>query len=173
MGTDMLFPVRPRARARMRSASAAVLAICAMLGGVSAAAAEGFSARAGSWAGTGSVQVYNGHNERLHCRATYNVGDRATSADINLRCASDSYNFNLQSSVHDRGGAVSGTWSEVTRNVSGAISGHISGNQILVTAEGPSFSANLLLVTRGDRQSVSIRARGGDITGVDVALSRR
>ena len=169
----MIFPTRTGTRALTRSASAAVVVICAMLGGVSAAAAEGFSALAGSWSGAGSVQVSDGHSERLHCRATYSVGDRATSADITLRCASDSYNFNLQSTVHDRGGAVSGSWSETTRGVSGAISGHISGNQVLVTAEGPSFSANLLVVTRGDRQSVSIRARGGDITGVDVALSRR
>jgi hypothetical protein len=170
----MIFAARPGKHALLQGAFAATLVASAMFGGASvAAAADGFAALAGSWSGSGTVSVSNGNNERLRCRATYNVSERATAADIDLRCASDSYNFNLKSTVRNQGGAVAGTWSEATRNVSGAISGHIRGSEILVTAEGPAFTANLLVVTRGDRQTVSIRARGGDITGVDVSLSRR
>jgi hypothetical protein len=136
----------------------------------SAQGASPFAPFAGSWSGTGTIETTNG-NERIRCRATYDVNGK--SLQLNLRCASDSYNFNLTSNVHYDGGAISGTWSELTRNASGHISGHVSGNQILVSAEGASFAANLLMVTRGDRQSVSIRASGADIHGVSIALSRR
>jgi hypothetical protein len=138
-----------------------------------AAAASGpLGALAGAWSGGGTVSVSNGTNERIRCRATYQVGEHGTSAEISLRCASDSASFNLQSTVRDEGGRITGTWSETSRNVSGSLSGHGSGGEIRVRAEGPSFAANLLIHTQGNRQQVSLRTSGGDVTGVDVALSR-
>lgn len=127
----------------------------------------------GSWSGGGTISTSDGTNERLRCRANYGVFDDGGSVRLNLRCASDSYNFDLIGNVRHEGGAVSGSWTETTRNASGTISGHAKGGQIAVAAHGPSFAANLLLVTHGDRQSVSIRATGANITGVDVALRRR
>jgi hypothetical protein len=172
-GLEMIFRTRSVTHSLAGSAMAAALVVVAMLGGALPAAAQGFAALAGSWSGGGIVSVSNGAGERIRCRAVYAVRERATSTEITLRCASDSYNFNLQANVHEHGGAVSGTWSEVTRNVSGSLSGHASGNQMVVRAEGPSFTANLLVHVRGDRQTVSIRASGGDITGVDVSMTRR
>lgn len=173
---DMIFRgARSGTHALVQGAIAAALLVFAVLEAVSPAAADSgpLAGLAGSWSGGGTVSVSNGTNERIRCRATYDVRERGTSLELTLRCASDSYNFNLQGSVHDQGGAISGSWTETTRNASGGISGRASGNQILVRADGPSFAANLLVYTRGDHQSVSIRATGSDITGVDVALSRR
>ncbi|MGA2126231.1 MAG: hypothetical protein ABSG76_08770 [Xanthobacteraceae bacterium] len=130
-----------------------------------------FAALRGSWSGSGIITMSNGANERIRCRAAYLPGSR--DLQLTLRCASDSYNFNLASDVHSEGGALSGSWTEATRNASGSISGRVSGSQIEATAKGGSFAANLLLVTRGARQSVSIRAAGADITGVDIALNRQ
>jgi hypothetical protein len=131
-----------------------------------------FAALPGSWSGTGTITTSNGASERLRCRAAYALqGSR--DLQLNLRCASDSYQFNLVSDVHAEGTAFSGSWSETSRNASGSISGHARGGQIAATAKGSSFGANLLLVTQRNRQSVSIRAAGADITGVDIALNRR
>jgi hypothetical protein len=130
-----------------------------------------FAALRGSWSGSGIITMSSGANERIRCRAAYQAGSR--DLQLTLRCASDSYNFNLASDVHSEGGALSGSWTEATRNASGSISGRVSGSQIEATAKGGSFAANLLLVTRGARQSVSIRAAGADITGVDIALNRQ
>jgi hypothetical protein len=130
-----------------------------------------FAGLSGSWSGSGTITVSTGASERIRCRAAYDVpGGR--DLRLNLRCASDSYNFNLVSDVHSEGGAFSGSWTETTRNASGRISGRGGGGQIEATAKGGSFAANLLLVTRRDRQSVSIRAAGADITEVDIALNR-
>jgi hypothetical protein len=138
-----------------------------------AAASGPFAALAGSWSGEGTVMVSNGTNERLRCRATYHVEGQGQDLNLNLKCASDSYNFNLLSTARSEGGAISGSWSETTHNASGSLSGRVTGRQILVSARGGSFAANLLLVTHDNRQSVSIRATGADVTGADIMLSRR
>jgi hypothetical protein len=169
-----LRPLRIDFRPLRRAAVAAAISILAAICQLSPAAAGSgpFADLQGSWSGDGTISVSNGTNERMRCRATYGVLDDGGSVRLSLRCASDSYNFNLVGSVRYDGGAISGSWTETTRNASGTISGRARGGQISAAAEGPSFAANLLLVTRGNRQSVSIRASGADIAGVDIALRR-
>jgi len=111
--------------------------------------------------------------ERLRCRASYNVGGTGAELRLNLRCASESYNFDLSGDVQYQGGAISGSWSEASRNASGTISGRANGEHIEAAARGDSFSANLSLTTRGGRQSVSIRPQGTSVTEVSLALDRR
>jgi len=132
-----------------------------------------FRAMAGSWAGGGTISTANGGQERLRCRASYNVVGGGDQLSLNLRCASDSYTFDLTSNVEYRGGAISGEWSEASRNASGTLEGRAKGDHIDAAARGQNFSADLSLTTRGGRQTVSIRPQGGDITAVSLALNRR
>ncbi len=132
-----------------------------------------FTALAGSWNGTGNISLADGRREAIRCRSVNNVSGSGTQLQQTLRCASASYNFTFQSNVESRGGAVSGTWTESTRNISGQVSGHASGGQIQVTVSGPNFAAGLSLVARGNRQSVSIRSNGqAELAGANIALSR-
>jgi hypothetical protein len=137
------------------------------------AAVGPFAAMAGSWSGGGTLTMADGRAERLRCRAAYDVGGGGSTLRLNLRCASDSYNFDLSSDVEYQGGAIRGSWSEASRNASGTISGRATGDQIQAAARGQNFAANLSLVTRGNRQTISIRSEGTEISGVSVALSRR
>jgi hypothetical protein len=89
-----------------------------------------------------------------------------------LRCASDSYRFDVDSNVVSEGGALHGTWTETNRNASGSVSGRVSGGEIQARIDGAGFSARLTLNTRGDRQSVVIESPSHDITEVSVALAR-
>ncbi|HTF73557.1 MAG TPA: hypothetical protein VK620_04355, partial [Bradyrhizobium sp.] len=109
----------------------------------------------------------------LRCRASYNVGGAGDELHLSLRCASASYNFDLASNVQYRGGEIYGDWSEASRNVSGTISGRAASGRIEAAASGQSFSAGLSLTTRGNRQTVSIRPQGTNITGVSLAMDRR
>ena len=118
-----------------------------------------FAGMAGSWLGAGSLTMANGTQERLRCRADYRVGVSGSKMGLGLRCASDSYNFSLVGDVASDGRAVYGSWSETTRNVSGTVSGRVSGDRIQMLARGDSFSASLSLVTHGNRQSVTISRR--------------
>jgi hypothetical protein len=127
---------------------------------------------AGSWSGGGVLNTSDGGQERLRCRASYDVAGTGAELRLNLRCASESYNFDLASDVQYRGGAISGSWSETSRNASGTISGRAAGDRIEASARGDSFSANLSLTTRGNRQTVSIRPQGTSITEVSLTLRR-
>jgi hypothetical protein len=138
-----------------------------------AAPVSPFTAMAGTWAGGGVLSTTDGQQEQLRCRASYDVAGAGEQLRLNLRCASASYNFDLASDVEYRGGAISGSWSESSRNASGTISGRASGDHVEAAARGDSFSAHLSLTTRGGRQTVSIQPQGGNITSVSLALSRR
>lgn len=159
-----------------RSAAAAILA--AFLGtwgapGDARAQAGPFGGLAGVWTGNGEVTLSNGAKERIRCRATYAVSDSGSRLQQNLRCASDSYVFELVSTAQARGTALSGTWTETTRNVNGTLAGVVTGNQIQVTVQSSSFGAGMTISTSTNRQSVSIRAAGTELTGAVVILNRR
>lgn len=152
---------------------AAGAALCvSMWSGPSHAQAGGpFAGMAGVWSGGGTVTLDDGSTERIRCRATYAVGAGGNGMQQTLTCASDSYKFNLSSNVMAQGSAISGTWSESSRNINGAIEGRASGGAIQVVANAPGFTAQISLTTRGNKQSVVIRAES-QFKGAQISLSR-
>ncbi|NOJ49153.1 hypothetical protein [Bradyrhizobium archetypum] len=142
-------------------------------GAALAAPASPFIAMAGTWSGGGVLSTSDGQQEQLRCRASYDVAGSGEQLRLNLRCASPSYNFDLSSEVQYRGGAISGSWSEASRNASGTLSGRATGDHVEAAARGDNFSAHLSLTTRGGKQTVSIQPQGANITAVSLALNRR
>ena len=133
-----------------------------------------FKRLAGQWSGSGTIDLTDGKREPIKCRASYAVLGDQRNLQLNIRCASDSYNFDLRASATYSAGSVSGTWSEATRLVAGTISGRADGDHINVVAKAASFSASLSLATHGARQSVVSRAHSADagIKGVSISLRR-
>jgi hypothetical protein len=123
----------------------------------------------GVWSGNGTVSLSDGSTERIRCRADYKVDGTGQGLKQNLRCASDSYKFDLNSEVTSQGDRVSGNWSETTRNVFGSLQGTAGGGKIDVFVEAVGFSANLTLRTSGNRQTVQISSKG-DIRGVTITM---
>jgi hypothetical protein len=130
-----------------------------------------FAGMAGNWSGGGTVTLDDGSTERIRCRATYAVGAGGNGLNQTLTCASDSYKFNLSTNVIAQGAALSGTWSESSRNVNGSIEGRGSNGNFEVVASSPGFTANISLTTRGNKQSVVIRAES-QFRGASISLSR-
>jgi hypothetical protein len=132
-----------------------------------------FTPLEGNWTGGGTISMQSGTRERVRCRATYAVSPAGDSLTQTLRCASDSYKFNVDSTVSENGGAISGSWTETTRNATGSVSGQVSGSVIEVLVTGVGFTAGISLATRGTTQAVAIRPSGGtDVVGVSVTLHR-
>lgn len=128
-----------------------------------------FAGMAGNWSGGGTIMLDDGSRERIRCRASYHVsGPNMTMA---LTCASDAYKFNLSASVVDQGGQVTGTWTESSRNISGALSGRGGGGNFQVVASTAGFNANISLRTAGNKQTVSMRA-DSQFRGADISLSK-
>jgi hypothetical protein len=144
----------------------------AMVSGSASNAQSGpFAGMAGNWSGGGTVTLDDGSTERLRCRATYAVGGGGAGLNQSLTCASDSYKFNLASNVIAQGGALSGTWSESSRNISGTIEGRGANGTFQVVASAPGFTASLSLATHGNRQSVVIKSESA-FRSASISLSR-
>jgi len=137
-----------------------------------APAAGPFAGFAGSWSGAGTVRLQSGTSERLRCDAVYQIAPSGTTLHQTLRCRSDSYDVNLQTTVLYQGGAVSGTWVESVKQAQGRISGQIAHGQLQAAAQGPGFTANLAVALRGDQQTVTMRSQGNDSTQVSITLRR-
>lgn len=131
-----------------------------------------FAGFAGSWSGNGTVLLSDGSKERIRCRASYRIDGTGNGLAQSLRCASDSYKFDLSSNVTSRGDEnVTGTWSESNRNINGNLQGKARGGHIDVFVEAAGFAATLQLTTRGNKQSVSISSKG-DIRDVSISMVR-
>jgi hypothetical protein len=159
---------------RLDQAAAAALAVGLVLAATPSTAESGlFTGFAGAWIGGGTITTSDGQTERLRCRATYAVQGTGDKLQQSLRCASDSYRFDISSNVaSDGGGAISGTWNESTRNVTGNLAGHARGGQIQAKVQAAGFSASLALNTQGGRQSVAIQSPGQEVERVAVTLSK-
>jgi hypothetical protein len=132
-----------------------------------------FAGMAGKWSGDGSIGLTNGQTERLRCDATDAVNGGGSNLDMTLKCASDTYNFDLRISLADSGGQILGNWNEVTKSVSGGISGTDSKGLLQLKVRGQAFSADVSVATRGNQQNVKISARSGSLSRVMIALRRR
>ena len=130
-----------------------------------------FNGLAGVWSGAGTVTLDDGSNERIRCRATYAVGEAGHGLNQTLTCASDSYKFDLRTNVIAEGNNITGSWSEISRNISGTIQGSGNGGVIQVTASAAGFNANISLTTHGNRQTVQIRSEGS-FRAANISLSR-
>jgi hypothetical protein len=166
---------------RPRPVASAVLGLAAALALTAGAHAQaqratgtlstGFDNLAGRWSGEGTIRTTSGSSERIRCRATYQA-----YAESGLRqellCASDSYKFEVRSDFVQKDGAISGQWAEMSRNLSGNLSGKANGNTIQAKVEGGGFAAQLSVATNGNRQAVTIVPKGTDVLEVTVNMSR-
>ena len=130
-----------------------------------------FAGFEGAWSGNGTVALSDGTTERIRCKADYKVNGYGLGLKQSLRCASDSYKFELSSDVTSQGDRISGNWSEASRNIFGNLQGTAGGGQIDVFVEASGFAANLTLRTMGNRQSVQINSKG-EIRGVNITMTK-
>jgi len=152
---------------------ASVLVLVLSTGTAPAQAESQFVHFTGSWSGSGSITVQDGTRERIRCRGRYVSSDNGNGLRLELRCASDSYKFELQSDItHDGGGNITGTWNETTRQVFGSLTGRSTNSHIQAVANSVGFTATLSLSTRGNQQRVSIKSPGSEISEVAISLAR-
>jgi hypothetical protein len=163
-----------------RTAALACAAVFALWGcaGVSPALAKSgpFEGFGGRWSGTGTLRPQGGKPERVRCDATYRPrGSSAHQVDLNLRCTSDSYKFNLSGNFNaDRRNQVTGRWTEHTRSIGGTVVGQARGYRLQIHIESSAFAATLNMVTRNRRQTVNIDSRGGgQVVKGSISLRRR
>jgi hypothetical protein len=130
-----------------------------------------FANFAGNWSGNGTISIADGGTERIRCRGTYTVNGSGNNLHQVLRCASDSYKFELTSDVEASGSSISGSWNEASRGVNGSIQGKVSNGEISALVQTNGYAATFNVVTRGNKQSVNISSKG-ELRGVTISLAR-
>jgi hypothetical protein len=136
-----------------------------------AASNSPFTALSGSWSGKGTITLASGSREQIRCLAKYAVDGSGDKLDLRLRCAGDSFKFELQSNVAHSNGTLTGNWAELTRHVGGNIDGSAIGNKLKVRVSG-TIAALLAVSTNANMQQISIEAPGSDLSQVAISLSR-
>lgn len=130
-----------------------------------------FNGYAGQWTGNGTITIANAGTERIRCKGTYTVNNSGNTLQLALRCASDSYRFDLNSEVTAYGENLSGSWTESSRNVNGSVSGRVSGGQVSALVQTNGYAANFSISTRGSKQSVHVTSKG-DLRDVTISLTK-
>jgi hypothetical protein len=163
----------PNAMRPMKRALLAFSGLLCLLGmTVTAAPAAGpFDGLEGLWGGNGTVTYASGAQERLRCRVQYVLaaGDSLSQA---LRCASDSYNFQINALYIHQNGSVTGVWDEKYLEISGTITGRAVAGKIAGNLHGPGFLADYEVNTSGNAQTVRIAAEGQEIAEVAVEVRK-
>lgn len=149
--------------------AAAVLFVTAAASPESHAQVGPFAPMAGAWSGGGTAVLDDGSTERIRCRAKY--APIGPTMELSLTCASDAYKFNFSANVKAEGSAITGSWSEASRNISGVLQGRGGGGNFEVVASTASFNANIALRTSGNKQTVTIRA-DSQFRGANISMSR-
>lgn len=162
-------PTEIRAWSRRLLIATAVLFAAGIANSESKAQSGPFAPMAGNWSGGGTVSLEDGSTERIRCRAKY--APIGPTMEMSLTCASDAYKFNLGANVRAEGSAITGSWSETSRNISGSLQGRGGGGNFEVVASAAGFNANIALKTSGNRQTVTMRA-DSQFRGANISMSR-
>jgi hypothetical protein len=155
------------------SAAVAITAGLLAFSAQSSAAAEGpLNLFGGSWTGSGKITVQNGSSERIRCRSSNGNNASGNAMSMNLRCASDSYKFELASDITSNGNNISGSWNETTRGIMGSLTGKLNGSNIQATANAVGFNASLAIRSSGGALTVLIRSPGSEISEVAISMTK-
>jgi hypothetical protein len=167
------FKVARAREAGVRLAAALSLIIAAQLAASGAAAAAGvFAGFSGNWGGEGSVVFTNGASERIRCRAIGRTSSGDNALQLELRCASASYQFDVDGRISNAGGNLSGTWTERQYDVTGRVSGTAAEGRFRAVVDAPSFGASVNMTTSGNALAVTIRPSEARVREVSMQLRR-
>ena len=139
--------------------------------GSGSAFAGAFDDYAGTWSGNGSITIADSGTERIRYRGVFTVDAAGNGLHQNIKCASDSFKFELASNVEAIGSRITGSWSEATRNVNGSLDGTISGSDITALVQTNGYAATFNVSTRGGKQNINIASKG-EIRAVTMSLSK-
>jgi len=131
-----------------------------------------FEHMSGTWSGSGKVVFSDGHDDPIRCRLGNDVGGAGSLLELHLRCASASYNFEVQSAVAAYEGTVSGNWNETSRNIRGRVVGVWEKERVIAHVEGGAFEADVTLAATGSSLLFTLAPVGTEVREVVIMLQR-
>jgi hypothetical protein len=126
----------------------------------------------GNWRGSGEVIEADGTREHISCRGKYSTSSGGEALSLAIKCASDSYSFDIGSYLVASGQSVSGDWQEYSRKIQGHVTGHVGDGQMEGSIAGASFTAETSVRVAGRKQTLSLRAKGAQSVRAEISLTR-
>ena len=126
----------------------------------------------GNWRGTGEVIDSDGTREHISCRGKYSTSSGGEALSLSVRCASDSYSFDIGSYLVASGNSVSGDWQEYSRKIEGHVTGRVGDGLLEGSIAGASFTAETTVRISGRKQTLSLRTKGAQTVRAEVSLTR-
>jgi hypothetical protein len=131
-----------------------------------------FHKLAGRWTGEGRLGMKEGGTETVKCRVTYFLEGDGNQLRQNIRCASASGSIEIMSSVAYAAGALTGSWRELTRNMSGELEGAVTPHGFKVAVKGTDLSANMDIIVHGTRQIIETQFNNSALVGLTLILTK-
>jgi len=137
-----------------------------------AQASSPFDKLAGRWTGEGRLGIRDNALENVKCRVTYIVAEQGKQVRQTVRCASSSGHVEVQSTLTEAAGALTGTWKELSRDWSGDLTGSITPAGVKVAIKGAEFNANMDVIVRDNRQIIEIQFLNSTLVGLTLILTK-
>lgn len=134
--------------------------------------ASPFEKIVGRWVGEGRLGVRDSATEQVKCRVTYILPNPTGELRQTIRCASGSGSIEVRSVVTHTGGTLSGTWQELSRNMSGDLTGTITPRGFRVRVKGEGLHANMDIVVLGTKQVIEIQFIDSSLIGLTLILDK-
>ena len=132
-----------------------------------------FNGLGGKWSGSGTILVADGGSERIRCQATYTVDANGSNLKQDLRCASDSYKFELTTDINGHSdGNLDGFWTETSRKINGDIHGSGGNGHFTGRVEANGYVATIDLNVSGSKQTINITSTSPELRGLNISMSR-
>lgn len=145
--------------------------VCTVVIFSQAAHAFDVSTLAGRWIGEGNMISKNDEVEKMKCRLTFIIKDKA-KVEQNIRCRSDSYQIEVRNVLIQKGNKISGTWKDRLNELNGTINGTVRGQNIKALVKGETFNSTLNVKVENDRQKIQLKPANGPIKLINFELAR-
>jgi hypothetical protein len=132
-----------------------------------------FERLAGRWVGEGRLGLRDSPTEKVKCRVTY-FHSRAERDQLKqtIRCASAGGSVEVRSLVTHAAGVLSGTWTELVRNMQGELQGTVTPRGFRVAVTGKTLRANMDIALVGAKQVIEIQFFDSALIGLTLVLEK-
>ena len=166
------FTVRRVISAYLLAASFAMGALSWSPGRAIAVDTSPFEKLVGRWVGEGRLGVRDNATEQVKCRVTYVVPGSTDQLQQTIRCASGSGSIEVRSTVTHAAGVLTGTWTELVRNMHGDVTGTVTPRGFKVNVQGEGLKANMDIVILGTKQVIEIQFIDSSLIGLTLILAK-
>src|SRR5262245_46573352 len=126
----------------------------------------------GRWVGEGRLGVRDNPTENVKCRVTYIHSRSEDQLRQTIRCASAGGSVEVQSVVSHTTGTLKGTWKELTRDMSGDLTGTVTPRGFKVAVKGEALKANMDIMLVGAKQVIEIQFVHSSMIGLTLILEK-